>query len=177
MKSTAADPLPLLAELAAAVKDERAAIAADGPQQLSLRAQLEATGSTARAAMLESHVQRVAARVLKLQPDRLDPAKPFGAMGMDSLMGVQLRNRLEIDLGLRLPTTLAWNYPTVKAMSANLLDRLFDADLLADTPPAPASIEPVAANENGAQLATLITGVQQMSDDEALLALLDGRRS
>jgi hypothetical protein len=35
---------------------------------------------------------------------------------MDSLMSVEVRRRLERSLGLPLPTTLAFDYPTVQAL-------------------------------------------------------------
>ncbi|WP_160508036.1 type I polyketide synthase [Streptomyces sp. BA2] len=55
-------------------------------------------------------------------PDQL----PFVELGLDSLMGVELRNRLERELGLRLSVALVWAQPTISQLSAelaNLIER------------------------------------------------------
>ncbi|MDO9176097.1 MAG: acyl carrier protein, partial [Actinomycetota bacterium] len=46
--------------------------------------------------------------------------QPLKAMGLDSLMALELRNRLEHATGLTLPATVAWNYPTVAILGAHL---------------------------------------------------------
>ena len=60
------------------------------------------------------------ARSSKITPSRLDPRKALGAMGLSSLMAMELRNRLEAALGRPLSATLAWNYPTIEALVAHL---------------------------------------------------------
>ena len=43
-------------------------------------------------------------------------------MGLTSLLAMEFRNRLERALGRALPATLAWNYPTVRALADHLAD-------------------------------------------------------
>jgi acyl carrier protein len=74
----------------------------------------------ARRQMLETAVRDTAARVLRVSPRRLDSRRPLGIMGLDSLMAIELRNRLEALLGRSLSATLAWNYPTVEALATFL---------------------------------------------------------
>ena len=61
--------------------------------------------------------------VLRLPADQIDRHRPFGSLGLDSLMALELRNRLERALQRPLSATLAWNYPTVDAL-AGYLDAL-----------------------------------------------------
>ncbi|MEV6012228.1 SDR family NAD(P)-dependent oxidoreductase [Streptomyces sp. NPDC051976] len=64
----------------------------------------------------------------------LDPRRSFKDLGLDSQGTVELRNRLKEATGLRLPTTLLFEFPTPKRLADHL------AGLLAD-----GSAEPAAA--------------------------------
>ena len=65
-----------------------------------------------------------AAHVLRIAEASLDVLAPLTSLGMDSLMGLELRNRIEVGLGIRSPATLLWTYPTVAALSEHLLAEL-----------------------------------------------------
>jgi phthiocerol/phenolphthiocerol synthesis type-I polyketide synthase C len=60
--------------------------------------------------------------VLRIDPDGLDPATPLKTLGLDSLMSLELRNRLEASLGLRLSPTLLWKHGNVTRLIAALTD-------------------------------------------------------
>jgi acyl transferase domain-containing protein len=70
-----------------------------------------------------AHVRAAAAAVLGLAPRQVDPARGFFDLGMDSLLSVELRRRLEASTGLPLPTTLTFKYPTVAAIADYLLEQ------------------------------------------------------
>ncbi|KOX06595.1 hypothetical protein ADK65_01770 [Streptomyces sp. NRRL B-1140] len=54
-----------------------------------------------------------AALVLRLAPEKITPDVPLRSLGMDSLMSLELRSRLETALGLRLSPTLLWKHGTL----------------------------------------------------------------
>ncbi|CAN8104694.1 unnamed protein product [Discula destructiva] len=59
--------------------------------------------------------------------EQLDPALPFAELGMSSLAGVVLRDRLSSLTGLGdVPTTVVFDHPTPKAVTHYLRGRLFE---------------------------------------------------
>ena len=113
---------------AAARSGRRAGLFADvfaslsaGGRSTSILAQALAEAQPAkRRQILESTVRDAVTQVLKISPSRLDSRKALGEMGLNSLMAMELRNRLEAALGRSLSATLAWNYPTVDALVQHL---------------------------------------------------------
>ena len=110
----------MLADLAAGdAQPDDAAGAAD------LRARMLAIEpGRRRRAVLTEHCTGEVARVLRIDPVRVALDAPLAGMGFDSLMSLELRKRLESSLGVPLPTTLAWRFPTVEAMVPFLGERM-----------------------------------------------------
>jgi NAD(P)-dependent dehydrogenase (short-subunit alcohol dehydrogenase family)/acyl carrier protein len=73
---------------------------------------------------LDRHVFECLSRVLRLPADRIDRHAPLRGYGMDSLMSLEIRNRLEASLGLRLSASLLYTYATPAALVEHLLGEM-----------------------------------------------------
>jgi hypothetical protein len=71
--------------------------------------------------------------------DLLREDRGLFAMGMDSLMAVRLKRRLEQKTGLRLPGTVTLTYPTLTALAGYLQTQLFGEEIEPVPPPAGAA--------------------------------------
>ncbi len=77
---------------------------------------------------IAAEVRRQAARVLGIDPQKtIDLDLPLSEMGLDSLMAVELRNKLSGLAGQTLPSTLLFEYPTIRGLAAYLEQTLFPA--------------------------------------------------
>jgi acyl transferase domain-containing protein/acyl carrier protein len=110
-----------------------------------------------RRGLLVSALQSHAGTVLAVEGAAPDPRTGLTELGMDSLMAVELRNRLQHALGVTLPPTLAFDCPTLDVMADYLLGVI--------APAAPAAPAAAVVDADVAQ-------VGRMSEEEvrALLA-------
>jgi acyl carrier protein len=128
----------------------------------SLAERLPTLPAAERIKLLTPLVRDAAGRVLKLAPARIDANKPLGSMGLNSLMAMELRNRLEAALGRALSATIAWNYPTVQALVGFLAADTADAAPPAAAPERQPDRERPALAETAA-----LAEVAELSDEEA----------
>jgi NAD(P)-dependent dehydrogenase (short-subunit alcohol dehydrogenase family)/acyl carrier protein len=130
----------------------------------SLLQQLQALSSPEKQReMLTDYVRQVTAEVMGFDKSRvLNTREGFFKMGMDSLMTVQLRTRLESTLGCSLPPTIAFEYPTISQLAGYILQ-----DVL-HLPEKPAAVETTNRSESS-------QGDPELDalSDENLLDLLD----
>jgi acyl carrier protein len=99
-----------------------------------LLTQLEALSAEDRGLAILAVVRENAAQVLGLaSPEAVPSERPLKEMGIDSLMAVELRNRLNRRLGLSLPATLAFDHPTIADIAGYVGGKLFTIE----KPPTP----------------------------------------
>ncbi|WP_269324382.1 type I polyketide synthase [Chondromyces apiculatus] len=136
---------------------------------------LAAAPARERVSLLEAHLQTQIAQVLRVPSERIERETPLSTLGFDSLMGVELRNRIEASLGVTLPATIIWKFPTVAALGAHLAGKLTPED--ATPPDARHEIAQTSAPAHpvgNPSVEALMTSVQALSEDDALTLLLGG---
>ncbi|HSP77033.1 MAG TPA: SDR family NAD(P)-dependent oxidoreductase, partial [Myxococcaceae bacterium] len=79
----------------------------------NLLAELREAAPRARRAMMVEAIKSLVGAVLRAPPDTLDEQQALREMGVDSLMGVELRNRLERRLELSIPASLLLQGPSI----------------------------------------------------------------
>ena len=87
-----------------------------------LRALLEDVPPSDRFDRVVNLVRGEAARVLGLRSNEVDPAAGLFELGMDSLMSIELKRRLEVRCGRSFPSTLTFNYPSVQALAGYIFE-------------------------------------------------------
>ncbi|WXB20298.1 SDR family NAD(P)-dependent oxidoreductase [Pendulispora albinea] len=167
---------PIFTELqreAGAVGDQRGAG--------TLRASLLTADPSQRRARIEAHLREQIAKVLRLDPARIGPATELKGLGLDSLMALSLRNRLEESFGVQLSATLVWGYPTVAALAPYLAEKMkLELSGAAEgandegVETGAARDEAVEDDKERKRLADAMQAVTALSEDEALAALLEG---
>jgi acyl carrier protein len=93
-----------------------------------LRAALAAASESERPGILEAFVRSAVAHVLGVRnPSSIDAHKGLFQMGLDSLMSIDLKTRLANGVGHSLPSTLAFNYPSIAALTEFLAQDMLQA--------------------------------------------------
>jgi NAD(P)-dependent dehydrogenase (short-subunit alcohol dehydrogenase family)/acyl carrier protein len=150
---------PLLRGIARAKHTRRvAAKSASGFKQ-----RLQSLPAAEREAALHELIGSHVIAVLGLSANGLDPRRPLQELGLDSLMALELRNRIASATGLRLPPTLLFDYPTVSALTELLKTRLFAV---------PITASPTTASEAEIQSALASIPVARLKEAGLLDALL-----
>jgi acyl carrier protein len=126
---------------------------------------LEIEAGGRRRAALEAHLQEKLAAVLNSAVARVDPARPFGSMGVDSLTALEFVRRLAVSTSLRLSATTVFNYPTIQVLAREIAKRM-EIPLEAD---GPAVSVAAAAGAPGAGSTAI-----PLTDEEAI-AVLTGK--
>ncbi|MFI6099318.1 SDR family NAD(P)-dependent oxidoreductase [Lentzea sp. NPDC051213] len=85
-------------------------------------AEIKALAPAERGEAVQNLVATTVSGVVGLPAERIGRDQPLRGFGIDSVMSMELRNRLEAAFGVRLSATLIWNYPTVHELARFLAD-------------------------------------------------------
>jgi acyl transferase domain-containing protein/acyl carrier protein len=93
-------------------------------------------------------VRKHAAEILEISDVHvITPDQGLFEMGMDSLMSVELKNRLEREIGQPLPSTLTFNYPSVRALAGYLVGAAAPAAAVSDPRPGDLAIDDLSEDD------------------------------
>ncbi|MDT0454462.1 beta-ketoacyl synthase N-terminal-like domain-containing protein [Streptomyces sp. DSM 41527] len=118
---------------------------------------LLAADSAEQLALLTDYLRKETARVLRAPVSSIDPEMPMNALGLDSIMGLELHRRLEAALRIEIPVVRFLRGATTADIAAELADAL-QAD---------------PKNEQDATAASLPAELEDPRDIARLLAELD----
>jgi acyl carrier protein len=93
------------------------------------RAEILAADPGRRPALAEEFLRRSVADVLRLPSARIDLERPLLDMGIDSLMAVELKNRTERELGVKIPLLSLIKGPSVSDLARSLLSQMTGEEL------------------------------------------------
>jgi phthiocerol/phenolphthiocerol synthesis type-I polyketide synthase C len=88
-----------------------------------IRAELDAADAAERPNLIASTIATEIQAVLRSAVP-VDHEQPMDALGLDSLMALELRNRLEASLDIPLPAALVWAHPTISSLAGALCERM-----------------------------------------------------
>jgi acyl transferase domain-containing protein len=115
---------PLFVELVDAARRGRSQIGAPPATtvtNISLRDRIREMAPEARAGALQAYLRVEAAGVLGFVPELLDTSAPLSSLGLDSLMAVQLKNRIEADIGAIVPMSQFLQGPSIEQLVSPVL--------------------------------------------------------
>jgi acyl transferase domain-containing protein/acyl-CoA synthetase (AMP-forming)/AMP-acid ligase II/acyl carrier protein len=136
------------------------------PQEERLIDLLRATSRRQeRRRLLESYLRDQLSAVTRQLPSNMDRTSPLTNFGLDSILALELRNRIERGLDIRLSATLVWAYPTIYDLATYLAGRL---DIELDEP---LSTKLSASSPSPVQARAIVEAVEVISDAEAVRIL------
>ncbi len=135
--------------------------AATRPPALS-RDRLLAADLAERQTLLQTYLNSLAAKTMGVA--NLDSKQPLNELGLDSLMAVEIKNRIESDLGVVVPMVKLLQGPSIVQLAAYALEHVTVLEPTAGTKPL------VTAKLEDQQL---LAQLDQLSDDQVDALLTD----
>ena len=119
--------------------------------------------------MLQSYLSEQVARALGLSPSKLDLQQSLSELGLDSLMAVELKNRIAVDLKVNVPVVKFLQGFSVDQAVTQVLEQLATEAADPTMPPAPA-VAPLGERQNAERL---LANLDQLSDEQVSALLSD----
>jgi acyl carrier protein len=114
-----------------------------------IRDQVLATVPDEQSRMLLAYLRELVGKRLGLSASRVDAHQPLNTLGLDSLMAVELKHRIEVDLRVVVPVVTLLQGPTVAELVSEVLNLLSGEEEPAPAPPVESHAPPLAADQPG----------------------------
>jgi len=138
--------------------------------QASLVDELRGLSEEARRARVQALISEEAQRVMGVAS--VPVAQPLRGQGLDSLMAVELTNALVAKVGVSLPETLLFDYPTVEVLSEHVVTDVLELEAGGPTP-----VEQFAPSSSSEPIAIVGMACRYpggVADPDALWSLMCG---
>ena len=158
---TGMDP-PLMVELASRETEMRGGPTAAKPGNLS--DQWAAAVPEERHACLIAYIRTQVAKVMGLGSTQLNVDQPLNTMGLDSLMAVELRNRIKIDSALDVPLVKFMEDFSISSLAAEMNQLLEAAH--ASRPPVETGGDRQLKGVSALEAGRILSRLDQLTDEE-----------
>jgi thioesterase domain-containing protein/acyl carrier protein len=130
---------------------ETQAVAGPAADGVSFRDEIGSLPVAEQLAAVTMRLKEQIAKVLRTSEAKLDPTRPLSELGLDSLMGVELLNRIETSLGISLPAGHLAAGTSISTMAAQILETVtgeiadvsVDPGKITKAPPPASSLVPL----------------------------------
>jgi myxalamid-type polyketide synthase MxaD len=163
------DGIPPCGTLLSELGREEAEVPRPAGRASERRDALLAAEPAERRQLLQSYLSEQVARVLGLSPSKLDVQQPLSNLGLDSLMAVELKNRIAVDLKVNVPVVKFLQGFSVDQAVTQVMEQLTAEAANPTTPLAPAVAQP---GEQG-NAEHLLANLDQLSDEKVDSLLTD----
>ena len=160
---TGIDP-PLMAELAPQAREQAKGAQTTAGQADILR-QWAAAVPEERHSCLIAYIRRQVAKVMGLGSAQLNVGQPLNTMGLDSLMAVELRNRIKIDSGIDVPLVKFMEDFSVSSLATELNGQL-EASHSSPSPVGTRLGEQQSKGVSPQEAGRILSRLDQLTDEE-----------
>jgi natural product biosynthesis luciferase-like monooxygenase protein len=174
--SPSASASPVLSQL---MRESRIHLSADAPPQqmnAQLHRQLISSGPALRQKLFEQYALEKVSQVLGTSVHRVDAQTPLVNIGLDSLMAIELKNRIDADLGVRVPMTAFLQGQSIADLAPQVFQQLTASPTSKPSDSDTAGAGGAAAAEDGSlgagesithsEAVELLANIDQISDAE-----------
>jgi len=122
------------------------------------RAELLRSSADERKRMIETYLLGRLARLLEVEPEELEADEPLTRLGIDSLMAVEMKNRVEAELEISIPIVVLLQGVSISQLATFVAERL----TLTPTTSVPVAERPSAPQLSGEDARRLLAQLDEL---------------